>query len=43
MAVASGMSGHCFEGPVEVGGMWRKSVCGDKCYVGEVAWMVNGI
>ena len=25
-----------------VGGMWRDVVCGDKCYVGEVAWEVNG-
>ena len=28
---------------VEVGGMWRELVCGDKCYVGEVAWEVNGM
>ena len=26
---------------VEVGGMWRELVCGDKCYVGEVTWEVN--
>ena len=23
----------------DVGGMWRDVVCGDKCYVGEVAWV----
>ena len=28
---------------VEVGGMWREVVCGDKCYVGETAWEVNGM
>ena len=28
---------------VELGGMWREVVCGDKCYVGEVAWEVNGM
>ena len=28
---------------VEVGGMWREVVCGDNCYVGEVAWEVNGM
>ena len=28
---------------MEIGGMWRELVCGDKCYVGEVAWKVNGI
>ena len=28
---------------VEVSGMWRELVCGDKCYVGEVAWEVNGM
>ena len=28
---------------VDVGGMWRQLVCGDKCYVGEVAWEVNGM
>ena len=28
---------------VEGIGMWRELVCGDKCYVGEVAWEVNGM
>ena len=27
----------------DVGGMWREVVCGDKCYVGETAWEVNGM
>ena len=31
------------DGKLEVGGMWRELVCGDKCYVGEVAWEVNGM
>ena len=28
---------------VEVGGVRRELVCGDKCYVGKVAWEVNGM
>ena len=27
----------------DVGGMWREVVCGNKCYVGETAWEVNGM
>ena len=38
----SGMWGSVVCG-VDVDGMWRVLVCGDKCYVGEVAWEVNGI
>ena len=37
----SGMWGSMVCG-VEVGGMWREVVSGDKCYMGKVAWEVNG-
>ena len=42
LRLVSGMWGSMVCG-VEVGGMWRELVCGDKCYVGEVAWEVNGM
>ena len=41
MTTASSSGGAV--GGVEVGGVWRELVCGDKCYVGEVAWEVNGM
>ena len=42
VCLVSGMWGSMVCG-VEVGGIWRELVCGDKCYVGEVAWEVNGM
>ena len=40
VCLVSGLWGQC---GVEVGGMWREVVCGENCYVGEVAWEVNGM
>jgi len=34
VCLVSGMLGSMVCG-VEVGGMWREVVCGDKCYVGK--------
>ena len=36
----SGMWGSMVCG-VGVGGMWRELLCGDKCYMEEVAWEVT--